>query len=776
MSIPTQPGKTKAAAKGEIHSALPDGVLPDRANHAPPARAAAIPARDTVFHPPTPKQPKGTRKLMRQTELVDRVKAYDPEADEALLNKAYVYAMTAHGKQFRASGDPYFTHPLEVAAILTELKLDVPTIVTALLHDTVEDTYVTIEDVKKNFGDEIANLVDGVTKLSQLELFSERTKQAENFRKLMLAMSNDIRVLLVKLADRLHNMRTLHHIEKLEKRARIAQETLDIYAPLAGRIGMQNMREELEDLAFAQLNPEARNSIVTRLARLNDSSGDRIGRIADALKRKLAEHGIEAWVYGRAKRPYSIWRKLQNKQLNFEQLSDIFGFRLIVQNNEDCYRALGVLHQTWRMIPDRFKDFISNPKTNGYRSIHTTVIGPELQRVEVQIRTQEMHEIAERGVAAHWRYREHVEGDATENALAWLKDMVDLLERGDSAEEFLEHSRLNMYQDQVFCFTPKGDLISLPRGATPIDFAYQVHTDLGSQTVGAKVNGVHVPLHTPLKNGDQVEIIRQKGSTPSPLWEQFVVTGRARAEIKRFLKHAQYDEHVNFGAKILGKTFADEGQDLTAKAVEEVAKKLRLPKPDDVYAEVGRGALRAQDVLEAVFPELKNDPARRKHTYDSKGHRPISIRGMTEGISYKLGQCCHPLPGDRIVGLVSPGEGVVVHTIDCAELEKAQEAMHDWLDVSWGDQAAQIALSLARVAVRVKNVPGSLGAVMTVIGNNGGNIFNMKVTDRNALYFEFQVDIEVRDVAHLQNILGALRVNAVVESVDRVRQGEEQAA
>ena len=438
-------------------------------------------------------------------------------------------------------------------------------------------------------------------------MFSERTKQAENFRKLMLAMSNDIRVLLVKLADRLHNMRTLDYIKNPEKRRRIAQETVDIYAPLAGRIGMQNMREELEDLAFAELNPEARNSIVTRLARLQDTSGERIGRIADQIKRKLAEHGIDAWVYGRAKRPWSIWRKLKDKQLNFEQLSDIFGFRVIVDSTEDCYRALGVLHQNWRMVPDRFKDFISNPKTNGYRSIHTTVIGPENQRVEVQIRTQEMHDIAERGVAAHWRYREHVaEREAkSDGALQWLRDMVDLLERGDSAEEFLEHSRLNLYQDQVFCFTPKGDLISLPRGATPIDFAYAVHTDLGNTTVGAKVNGAHVPLHTPLRNGDQVEIIRTKDQTPSPLWEQFVVTGRARAEIRRFLRHAQRDEHVGFGRKILEKVFADEGYELTDKAIEEVAKKLRLPKAEDVYAEVGRGALRAQDVLEAVFPEIR---------------------------------------------------------------------------------------------------------------------------------------------------------------------------
>ncbi|HEV2562809.1 MAG TPA: bifunctional (p)ppGpp synthetase/guanosine-3',5'-bis(diphosphate) 3'-pyrophosphohydrolase [Rhizomicrobium sp.] len=712
------------------------------------------------------------RKLMRQTELVERIKAYDPDADEALLNKAYVYAMTAHGKQFRASGDPYFAHPLEVAGILTELKLDPPTIVTALLHDTVEDTYVTIEDVKANFGEEIANLVDGVTKLSQLELFSERTKQAENFRKLMLAMSNDIRVLLVKLADRLHNMRTLQYIKNPEKRRRIAQETSEIYAPLAGRIGMQAMREELEDLAFAELDTEARNSIVTRLARLDAQSGERIGRIADQIKRKLAEHGIEAWVYGRAKRPYSIWRKLKDKQLNFEQLSDIFGFRVIVKTTDDCYLALGVLHMNWRVVPERFKDFISNPKTNGYRSIHTTVIGPEQQRVEVQIRTQEMHDIAERGVAAHWRYREHVDEkeSGTDAAYEWLRDMVDILERGDSAEEFLEHSRLHMYQDQVFCFTPKGMLISLPRGATPIDFAYMVHTDLGHQTVGAKVNGVHVPLHTPLKNGDQVEIIRQKGQTPSPLWEQFVVTGRARAEIRRYLRNAQRDEHVKFGRKVLEKIFADDNQQLTDRAVEDVAKKLRLAKVEDVYAEVGRGALRAHEVLEAVFPEMKRD--RTRTAVPASKEKAISISGLTEGIAYTLGQCCHPLPGDRIVGLMVPGQGTVIHTVDCAELEKAQTSMADWIDVKWGAHAAD-GEHVGRLRLRVKNAPGSLAAVMAVIASNGGNIFNLSTISRNALFFEFHVDIEVRDVAHLQNILGALRVNAAVESVDRVREGSE---
>jgi GTP pyrophosphokinase len=736
----------------------------------PPAPATSAEKPDTK---PVAAPSRGRRRLMRQTDLVERVLAYDPDADEAVLNKAYVYAMTAHGKQFRASGDPYFAHPLEVAAILTDLKLDVPTIVTALLHDTIEDTLVTYEDVKEKFGEEIANLVDGVTKLSQLEVFSERTKQAENFRKLMLAITSDIRVLLVKLADRLHNMRTLGYIDKSDKRRRIAQETVDIYAPLAGRIGMQNMREELEDLAFAELDSDARSSIVTHFARLDMVGGDRVGRIADQIKRRLAEHGMEAWVYGRGKRPFSIWRKLQTKKLSFEQLSDIFGFRVIAGSTNDCYRALGIIHTSWQMVPERFKDFISTPKPNGYRSIHTTVIGPEKQRVEIQIRTQEMHDIAERGVAAHWRYREHVpEAGSNDDSVTygWLRDMVDLLERGDSAEEVLEHSRLAMYQDQVFCFTPKGSLISLPKGATPIDFAYAVHTDMGNSAVGAKVNGNHVALHIPLKNGDQVEIITTKDSTPSPMWEQFVVTGRARAEIRRFLRHAQRDEHVRFGRKILEKAFEDEKRELTDKAIEEVAKKLRLPKAEDVFADVGRGALRGHEVLHAVFPELKRSG--KVAGKASPGEvKPISIRGLTEGISYTLGQCCHPLPGDRIVGIRPPGEGLVIHTIDCAELDKAQN-MDDWLDVGWGLGASDMGLSVARIAVRVKNAPGSLATVMTAIAANGGNIFNMKVTARNPLFFEFTVDIEVRDVAHLQNILGALRVSDAVESVDRVREAE----
>jgi GTP pyrophosphokinase len=706
---------------------------------------------------------------MRQTQLVERVRAYDPGADENLLNKAYVFAMQAHGQQKRASGDPYFSHPLEVAGILTELKLDTATIATALLHDTVEDTSATIADIEAGFGSEIASLVDGVTKLSQLELVSERTKQAENFRKLMLAMSNDIRVLLVKLADRLHNMRTLSYVSSPETRRRIAQETIEIYAPLAGRIGMQNVREELEDLAFAEFEPEARESIVKRMEQLDAQSSARIARIADEIKRKLAEAGIDAWIEGRAKRPYSIWRKLKDKKINFEQLSDVFGFRAVVGSVEDCYRALGVLHRNWRMVPERFKDFISLPKSNGYRSVHTTIIGPENQRVEVQIRTQEMHDVAERGVAAHWRYREKVdEKDPTAmRAFEWLRDMVELLGRGDNPEEFLEHSKLNLYQDQVFCFTPKGMLIALPRGATPIDFAYFVHTDVGNTAVGAKVNGVHVPLYTQLKNGDQVDIIRSKEQSPSPLWERFVATGRARAEIRRYLRQAQRGQHVALGHKILEKVFADEGHELTEKAVDGVLKKLRLARPEDVYAEVGRGGLRAHEVLQAVYPELKRDLKRKRPSYIEPNGRGVSIAGLTEGIGYRLGNCCHPIPGDRIIGLMVPGEGVVIHTSDCDVLERHQDSMADWVDVRWKDRVE--ALSVARLMVRLQNAPGALASLTTVIGQNGANISNFKITNRNPLYFEFQVDVEVRDAAHLENLIRALKVDSAVEAVERIR-------
>jgi len=603
----------------------------------------------------------------------------------------------------------------------------------------------------------------------------------------MLAMSNDIRVLLVKLADRLHNMRTLAHLKSPDARQRIAQETIEIYAPLAGRIGMQNIREELEDLAFAALDPEARESIVRRMEQLDAQSHARIARISDEIKRKLAESGIEAWVQGRAKRPYSIWRKLKDKKINFEQLSDVFGFRAVVGSVEDCYRALGVLHRTWRMVPERFKDFISLPKSNGYRSVHTTVMGPENQRVEVQIRTQEMHEVAERGVAAHWRYREKIdENDPTAmRAFEWLRDMVDLLERGESPEEFYEHSKLSLYQDQVFCFTPKGNLIALPRGATPIDFAYAVHSQVGDTCVGAKINGRMLPLRTQLSNGDQVEIITSKAQTPSPTWERFVVTGKAKAAIRRFIRTRQREQYQQLGKSLLDKTFHEEGYEVTEKGLDGVRANFKQATTDDLVAAVGAGLVGAREVLTAVYPGLKQprkaggadvvpiSRARNKAKAADRGKKEagqIAIRGLIPGMAVHFARCCHPLPGDRIVGIITTGKGVTIHTIDCATLESFSEAPERWIDVGW-DSVGESAPGVytGRLKITVSNQPGSLSSLSTVIARHEGNISNLRIVNRSMDFFDMVIDVEVADVKHLADITAALRATPAISAVERAR-------
>lgn len=697
------------------------------------------------------------------------------------MERAYAFAKKAHGSQKRASGEPYITHPVEVADILAELKLDTDTIITALLHDTVEDTQATIEDVRNEFGERVAYLVDGVTKLTQLELTSEHTKQAENFRKLVLAMSRDLRVLLVKLADRLHNMRTLHHMAKEETRQRIAQETMDIYAPLAGLIGMQSFRDELEDLAFQVLNAEARESIIRRLAYLETKGVDVVGRIIRDLRNALAEQGLEARVNGRMKRPYSIWRKMAHKSVVFEQLADTMGFRIITNSVEDCYRALGIVHTNWPMVPERFKDYISTPKRNDYRSIHTTVIGPDKRRIELQIRTEGMDEIAERGLAAHWQYK-YANGEDTPltDSLAYrsLAQFVHVLEDGSTPDEFLENTKLEMFQDQVFCFTPKGQLITLPAGATPVDFAYAVHTRVGDTCVGAKINGHHRPLRTRLRNGDMVEVIRSRAQTPMPEWEKFVVTGRARYQIRKFIRQTRRQEFSRLGESIARKVFAEHDCDFSEKTVKGALKRLKLPSVEDVYVAVGEGELQAIDLVKAVFPGLPIDeesarraPSRKKKSKASETV-PIAIRGLVPGIAVHMGQCCHPLPGDRIVGIQASGQGVVVHTIDCETLEQYQDAPELWLDLAWDDVEASGHVPVARIAILLSHEPGALGAVSTIVAKQGGNISNLKITDRNPLFFEMVLDLEVEDVKHLTEIIAALRTNGLVQSVERVR-GEE---
>ncbi|MEA3050836.1 MAG: diphosphokinase / guanosine-3,5-bis(diphosphate) 3-diphosphatase [Sphingomonadales bacterium] len=696
--------------------------------------------------------------MLRQYELVEKVRAYDPDADEAMINRAYVFSMQKHGTQIRASGDPYFSHPIEVAGILTDLHLDDETIVTAILHDTIEDTIATPEEIEKHFGANVARLVDGVTKLSKIEAQSENQRAAENLRKFLLAMSGDIRVLLVKLADRLHNMRTLHFIGSEEKRRRIAKETMDIYAPLAERIGMYEFMTEMQTLAFRELEPDAYASISKRLEQLHKGGGETmIDRIARGLKAHLEANGIEAEVQGREKHPYSIWRKMAERHVSFEQLSDVMAFRAIVGTQEECYRTLGLIHQRWPMVPGRFKDFISTPKRNGYRSIHTTVIHDEQMRIEIQIRTAEMHAQAEHGLAAHWAYKEGLGEPAGQHP--WISDLVEILEHAASAEELLEHTRMAMYQDRIFAFTPKGELIQLPKGATPVDFAYAVHTDLGDQTVGAKINGRVMPLRTPLENGDQVEILVSKAQHPQPAWLSFVVTGKARAKIRRFVKSKEREETIALGRKIFDEIVQRLPAKLGWEAMAEAMRRLHFHDDAGLMEAIALKRVSDVAVMEALVPGstgkdgVKPPPQR----------TAISIKGLTPGVAFQLADCCHPIPGDRIVGLRREGQDLEVHVIGCDTLADGVDA--DWVDLAWGTESDG---GTARLCVVVRNEPGSLAAVAGVLGSHGANIVSMDQASRDGSFHTFHFDVEVHDVQHLMRILAALRATEVVSSAERL--------
>ncbi len=715
--------------------------------------------------------------MIRQFELVDKVKAYDPNADEDILNRAYVYAMKAHGAQVRDSGQSYFSHPLEVAGILTGYKLDTASIVTALLHDVVEDTTIKLEEVHEHFGPEVAKLVDGVTKLARIEFQSDQSKQAENFRKLVLAMSEDIRVLLVKLADRLHNMRTLRYIQNPEKRRRIAHETMDIYAPLAERIGMERIKSELEDLAFTELNPDGHSSIVARLKFLRERGGDIPQRIIEHLGQTLRNSNIKADLSGREKTTHSIWRKMQQKNIAFEQLSDIMAFRVVVDTVEDCYRALGAVHGAYRVVPGRFKDYISTPKPNGYRSLHTGVFGPEQQRIEIQIRTREMHDIDEHGVAAHWIYKQGADR-RDGRQYRWLRELLDILDHASGPEEFLEHTKLEMFRDQVFCFTPRGDLITLPAGATSVDFAYAVHSDIGNTCVGAKINGRMMPLRTELVNGDQVEIVTSKAQTPSPSWERIVVTGKARAGIRRFIRLQERNQYLQLGRAILTRAFKEEGYEYSDKALANVLKTFAVDNIEDLIVAVGAGHRTHREIVEAVFPASKRKRsgwakvvslAKARTRKADKSPPPVPIRGLIPGMAMHFAGCCHPLPGDRIVGIVSTGKGVTIHTIDCEQLEQFADEPGRWLDVAWEIDRTDTSVHVGRVTLTVMNVPGSLGDLSTIIAKNEGNISNLKIVNRSTDYFDMLIDIEVKDLKHLTDIIAALRATPSINSVERAR-------
>ena len=691
--------------------------------------------------------------------------------------------MRMHGAQKRASGDPYFAHPIEVAGILTDYRLDTATIVTALLHDVIEDTPVTRAEIDESFGEEIGELVEGVTKLSKLELSSEHLRQAENLRKFILAISKDVRVLMVKLADRLHNMRTLGFIKQAAKRERIARETLDIYAPLARSIGMHRMTTELEELAFEHLNPVAHNAILRRLETLRQQQGGAVSLASGEIAEKLEEAGVPARVFGREKHPYSIWRKLQRKSIGFSQLSDIYAFRVIVDTEDDCYRALGVVHRAWSSVPDRFKDFISTPKRNNYRSLHTTVVGPRGMRIEMQIRTESMDLVAEEGVSAHWRYKnksygfdlEHQKEAGGRDPLVNLRHLVQVLEHGGDAEELVEHAKLEMYLDQVFVFTPKGRLVSLPRGAMPLDFAYAVHTDIGDTTVGVKVNGELKPLRTVLTNGDVVEVVRGGKPAVPPDWRSLTVTGRARSAIRRHIRLTEREEFTKLGRATVQQTFESVGKTLKDVSLRPALDRFAAATEDDLFEVVGRGRVAPPQVLEAIFPGLKVSEkaaaaARRRIEGGKQARLYVRGGGMTPGVTINFGACCSPVPGDRIVGILdSDGHGLCVHTIDCEKLVEFEDREELWRDLQWTPEAERNAIARARLTATIRNAPGVLGQVATVIGEAGGNIVNLRMHHRQQDFFDVDIDVDVNDARHLTHIAAALRANPSVETVDRAK-------
>lgn len=740
---------------------------------------------------------------MRQYELVERVQKYKPDANEALLNKAYVYAMQKHGQQKRANGDPYISHPLEVAAILTEMHLDESTIAVALLHDTIEDTTATRAEIDELFGEDIGRLVEGLTKLKKLDLVTRKAKQAENLRKLLLAISDDVRVLLVKLADRLHNMRTMEYMPA-DKRSRISEETMEIYAPLAGRMGMQDMRDELEDLSFRYLNPEAYETVTNRLQELETRNKGLIKKIEDELRELLVANGlIGANVKGRQKKPHSVFRKMQAKSLSFEQLSDVYGFRILVDDIPACYRALGIVHTRWRVVPGRFKDYISTPKQNDYRSIHTTIVGPSRQRIELQIRTKRMHEIAEFGIAAHALYKdgENGEGDLLSresNAYSWLRHTIESLAEGDSPEEFLEHTKLELFQDQVFCFTPKGKLIALPRGATPIDFAYAVHTNIGDTTVGAKINGRIMPLVTRLNNGDEVEIIRSGVQVPPAAWEEVVVTGKARSAIRRATRMAIRKQYSGLGYRILERTFERAGKAFSREALKPVLHRLAQKDVEDAIAAVGRGEVSSLDVLRAVYPDYQDERVTVKMTGDDgwfnmrsasgmvfkipgksrsaleddgaaemlDGPDPLPIRGLSGNVDVHFG-AAGAVPGDRIVGIMEKGKGITIYPIQAPALQRFDDEPERWIDVRWDLDEANKSRFMARVMINALNEPGTLASVAQSIATLDVNIRGLNMVRIGTDFSELALDVEVWDLRQLNQLLSQLKDLDCVSTVTR---------
>ena len=705
-----------------------------------------------------------TNEIHKEIELIT---SYLTNEEKDKVKLALRLSEQAHSNQLRKSGDPFITHPLEVAKILTSIKLDADSIVAGLLHDTLEDTNLNTEEINKNFGNQIVELVDGLTKINKYSLKVNNQKFGENYKKLILATTKDLRVILVKLADRLHNMRTIQFINDENKKTKIALETLEVFAPLAQQLGMKEWQDELEDISFEVINPDAKKTIIERLEYLKSKDDNIVDEIRYELKNIFFQEDLFCKVEGRIKSPYSIWNKIKNKNISFDQLSDIMAFRVITNSTRECYRCLGIIHRQYPYIQGRFKDFISAPKSNGYRALHTSVMGPKNKKIEIQFRSNIMDQIADFGVASHWKYKDPKkikEKDARE--YKWVYDLVDSMNSSVTQDELIQNSKLKVFQNDIFVFTPKGDLIELPKNATPVDFAYAIHSQIGDKCVAAKINDKLQPLKTILNNGDQIEIITSESSQPSPLWQRFAVTTKVKSQLRRFFRFKKKEEHIIFGREILLNFFQKENYEFNKNTEQKILNDFNYKSIEDLYASIGSGEITALSVIKKIYPEYNYIPVSK---FNQNTQNPIKLKGLTAGMSYHLAGCCSPLKGDSIVGIVTAGIGVAVHTLDCDTLTSYQDAPDRWLNISWDNQSNLETVSNARIIVVLFNKPGSLGKVTTVIAKNNGNISNILFSVRKSDFFEIIIDIEVRDTNHLQNIIAALRMEKEVSSLERLK-------
>jgi len=719
--------------------------------------------------------------MISHIDLINKIKSYHQNIDESLITKAYIFARTAHGNQIRHSGEPYFSHPIAVAEIAIELKLDQSSVITALLHDVVEDTEISLEEIRKIFGEEVANLVDGVTKLGKLEVIPTNEKFAENFRKLTIAMSRDIRVLLIKLADRLHNMRTLYFVPSKEKRIKKSKESLDIYAPLASRIGLNKIKDELQDLAFEIIEPEARNYIINRLTELQEKTKDLTDKIINDLNDIFNKEEIIFKISGRQKQPYSIWEKMQKRNIGFHNLHDIMAFRITVENIADCYKALGIINSNYQMIPGSFKDYISTPKENGYQSLHLVILGPFNKKIEIQIRDSQMHEISELGVAAHWRYKTIAQHKNLKNSLdnetkqyRWLRELVGLFENSESASEVLKNHKLILHSDQIFCFTPNGDIFNLPINSTLVDFAYAIHSEIGNSCISAKVNGAIASLKQKIENGDQIEIITAKNAKPSPNWLQFVNTSKARYAIKSFIKNEKFSEYSVLGRVIINKFFINKNFEINDKILEKTLSHFNKKTIADLCFKIVEGSIHREEVLKIAYPEYieenkKNIKNNKNFEKRIKDNYSVPINGLIVGMAIQYAGCCKPIPGDSIVGIINTGTGVNIHHQNCHNLKRLAISKQKVLDVCWKDEEdLQNQIYQSKVRLVIENKSGTIADISSIVAKRQVNISGITTVNRSADHLEITMDLEVKTVEHLEKILSTLRMSKNVIEVERL--------